>query len=106
MRTPLTRLAGAAQAVAAATISCHPASNSAAVQNDAATAAPRTPLAASAPPALTTTAPNALPTPSANVDALVNPSHLPAYDGPTGSVEGTVFVRGPEAPDLPALDVK
>ncbi len=39
----------------------------------------------------------------AAVDAMVNPSHLPPYDGPTGSVEGTVFVKGPEAPDVRGL---
>jgi hypothetical protein len=106
MRTRLTRLAASAQALVAATISCHPASKSTVVQNDSGTAAPRTSRPASAPPALTTTPPNALPIPSASVDALVNPSHLPAYDGSTGSVEGTVLVSGPEAPDLPELDVK
>jgi hypothetical protein len=35
----------------------------------------------------------------------VNPEKLPAYSGPTGSVEGTVDVSGPEAPDVASLDV-
>jgi hypothetical protein len=35
----------------------------------------------------------------------VNPAHLPAYQGPTGSVEGVVLVSGPDAPDVPQLDV-
>ncbi|HEY3816184.1 MAG TPA: hypothetical protein VGL81_03385 [Polyangiaceae bacterium] len=43
--------------------------------------------------------------PPAAVDAVVNPMHLPAYTGPTGTVEGTVLVRGPEAPLTPGLDV-
>jgi len=41
--------------------------------------------------------------PVASVEAVVNPEKLPAYQGPTGSVEGTVFVRGPESPDIPNL---
>jgi hypothetical protein len=49
--------------------------------------------------------PNALNLPPAMIDAVVNPMHLPAYSGPTGSVEGTVLVRGPDAPDVPDLDV-
>lgn len=32
--------------------------------------------------------------------------NLPAYTGPTGSIEGTVLVRGPDAPDVPNLDVR
>lgn len=51
-----------------------------------------------------TTPPNALPMPSASVDAVVNPANLPPYDGPTGSLEGTVFVKGAESPDVPDLD--
>jgi len=49
---------------------------------------------------------NALPTPSASVAAVVNPENLPIYDGPTGIVEGTVLVRGPEAPQVPDLNVR
>ncbi len=44
--------------------------------------------------------------PSASVEAFVNPERLPAYDGPTGSVEGTVLVKGPDAPDLPGMDFR
>jgi hypothetical protein len=44
--------------------------------------------------------------PIASVEAAVNPQKLPPYQGPTGSVEGTVFVRGPESPDIPHQDFK
>jgi hypothetical protein len=40
------------------------------------------------------------PIPKDAVEAVLNPAHLPAYDGPTGSVEGTVYVTGPQAPDI------
>ncbi|MGH7436234.1 MAG: carboxypeptidase-like regulatory domain-containing protein [Polyangiaceae bacterium] len=50
-------------------------------------------------------APNALPIPSASVAAAVNPGGLPPYSGPTGVIEGTVLVRGPDAPDVPNLNV-
>jgi hypothetical protein len=46
---------------------------------------------------------NGLPIPSASVAAAVNPNGLPAYEGPTGSVEGTITVVGPPAPDVPGL---
>jgi hypothetical protein len=49
--------------------------------------------------------PNALPIPSASVAAAVNPSNLPPYRGPTGVIEGTVLVRGPDAPEIPDLNV-
>jgi hypothetical protein len=41
--------------------------------------------------------------PSASVAAVVNPAHLPAYSGPTGAVEGTVRIVGPDAPEVPGL---
>jgi hypothetical protein len=47
---------------------------------------------------------NALPIPSASVAALVNPGDAPAYDGPVGSVEGTVYVDGDPAPDADPRD--
>jgi hypothetical protein len=34
------------------------------------------------------------------VEAALNPEHLPAYTGPTGSVEGTILVIGPSSPDV------
>jgi hypothetical protein len=40
------------------------------------------------------------PIPKELVDAVVNPEHLPAYSGPTGSVEGTILVVGPSAPEV------
>jgi hypothetical protein len=43
---------------------------------------------------------SASPIPKEVVEAVLNPGHLPAYDGPTGSVEGTVYVTGPAAPDV------
>lgn len=43
---------------------------------------------------------NATPIPTASVAAAVNPDSLPAYSGPTGSVEGVVTVTGDRA--LPA----
>jgi hypothetical protein len=49
---------------------------------------------------------SALAIPSASVAAVVNPDGLPAYQGPTGSIEGTVLVQGPPAPDVPNLDVR
>ncbi len=52
-----------------------------------------------------TAPPNALPVPSASVAAAVNPGNLPVYNGPTGVIEGTVLVRGPDAPDVPNLNV-
>lgn len=54
-----------------------------------------TPLASSAPP---TKPANALPITSAAVMAAVNPNGLPPYSGPTGTVEGTIFVTGDPAP--------
>jgi hypothetical protein len=44
---------------------------------------------------------SAFPIPRASVEAVLNPGELPAYDGPTGSVEGTVYVTGPAAPNVP-----
>jgi len=45
---------------------------------------------------------NASPVPTASVAKMVNPDNLPAYTGPTGSVEGTVTIKGLEAPKTPA----
>lgn len=39
--------------------------------------------------------------PTAEVERLVNPDKLPAYTGPTGSVEGTIYVVGDRAPETP-----
>jgi len=38
------------------------------------------------------------------VRALLNPKGLPAYSGPTGSIEGTVTILGDAPPDVPGLD--
>jgi len=48
--------------------------------------------------------PNALAIPTASVEAVLNPEKLSAYDGPTGIVEGTIYVTGPDAPDVPNVD--
>jgi hypothetical protein len=45
---------------------------------------------------------NVSPIPTASVAAMVNPQHLPAYAGATGSVEGTITVTGDPAPETPA----
>lgn len=45
---------------------------------------------------------NVTPVPAASIAAAVNPQKLPAYTGPTGSVEGTIFVTGDPAPKTPA----
>jgi hypothetical protein len=45
---------------------------------------------------------NVLPIPAASVAKMVNPDGLPAYAGPTGSVEGTITVVGDPAPSVSA----
>lgn len=40
--------------------------------------------------------------PTATVLKMVNPENLPAYAGPTGSVEGTITVTGEPAPEIRA----
>jgi hypothetical protein len=45
---------------------------------------------------------NASPIPTASVAKMVNPDNLPAYTGATGSIEGTVTVKGLEPPKTPA----
>lgn len=61
-------------------------------------------VAASSASPTATTIPDAAPInvttlPTASVATMVNPQHLPAYAGPTGSVEGTIFVTGDPAPE-------
>jgi hypothetical protein len=51
------------------------------------------------------TPPNALTLPAASIEAVLNPEKLPPYAGPVGGVEGTIYVKGPDAPDMPNLDV-
>ena len=43
----------------------------------------------------------AFPVPREKIEAMLNPTKLPAYQGPTGSIEGTVFVLGPPSPEIP-----
>jgi hypothetical protein len=40
----------------------------------------------------------------AAVEAFANPAHLPVYQGPTGSIEGTITVKGDAAPDTKGRD--
>jgi hypothetical protein len=47
---------------------------------------------------------NAVGIPAASIEAMVNPDHLPAYNGPTGSIEGTISVLGDPPPDVPDID--
>ncbi|WP_394838580.1 hypothetical protein LVJ94_16920 [Pendulispora rubella] len=47
---------------------------------------------------------NAMPVPSASVHAVVNPKNFPVYDGPTGSVEGTLTVTGDPAAAVQGVD--
>lgn len=44
--------------------------------------------------------PETSPIPKEVIEAVLNPNHLPVYSGPTGSVEGTVYVTGPASPDV------
>lgn len=59
----------------------------------------RAPAPAGAPDAAPSAshAPAASPIPAASLSAALNPERLPPYQGPTGSVEGTVSVTGPAA---------
>src|SRR5438105_6900933 len=70
--------------IAAFAVACHKAASTSAGAGDAA------PPTAAAPASPTAPA-NALPYPSASVAGVVNPETLPRYEGPTGSVEGTVL---------------
>ena len=45
---------------------------------------------------------NVTPLPTASIAAAVNPDKLPAYGGPTGSIEGTITVTGDRARETPA----
>jgi len=94
MRSPLAIFAIAVGGAAAmlGPLGCHGAPTS----SGGATTAPdaATSLASDAGPV------NELPIPKAQVDSTVNPEHLPAYHGPTGVVEGTLWVTGDAAPPL------
>jgi len=92
-----TRLAplAALVAIAASPLACHGGSSSSG--SDASSISPQPGPPPSAPA-------HATPIPMASIEAYVNPGHLPAYDGPTGSIEGTIRVDGPAAPDRKELD--
>ena len=97
MRTLFVRFAipvGAA-ALAALPVACRSASTEAAppAATSSAPAASGAPDASSAKPSF--------PVPQASVDLVLDPEGFPPYDGPTGSVEGTIRVEGPPAPDVP-----
>ena len=78
-------------AAMAALIGCHGGSHGSSAEDGAAIS-----LQPGPPPSAPA---HATPIPVASIEAAVNPAHLPAYDGPTGSVEGTIRVDGPAAPD-------
>ncbi len=60
-----------------------------------------TSLALDATPATPASVPlNTTPVPTAAIADAINPDHAPPYAGPTGVVEGTVYVSGPPAPPL------
>lgn len=44
------------------------------------------------------------PLPADVVEGFVNPQHLPVYHGPTGSIEGTVTLKGDPSPDTKNRD--
>jgi hypothetical protein len=68
-------------------------------------AAPSGALSSSAPPTQVADAGGAdaesfaSPIPKELIDRTLNPNKLPVYTGPTGSVEGTIFVKGDPSPD-------
>jgi hypothetical protein len=47
---------------------------------------------------------NGTPIPTASIEAVVNPAKLPPYNGPTGSVEGTISITGDPSPVVPDQD--
>ncbi len=76
-------------------LACHGGSSSSGIDASSISPQPGPPPSAPA---------HATPIPVASIEAYVNPSHLPAYDGPTGSIEGTIRVDGPAAPDKKGLE--
>jgi len=61
-------------------------------------ASPSASAAASAKPAVSQI-PRPIPLTPAQIDAEVNPTKLPVYSGPTGTVKGNISVKGDKAPD-------
>lgn len=59
---------------------------------------------AAAAPSASAKPPETFPIPKASVDAVVNPMNVPEYNGPTGSVEGTISVVGPPSPPVHVAD--
>lgn len=60
-----------------------------------------TALAVDAAPAANPSVPlNVTPVPTASVADMINPTHAPPYTGPTGVIEGTIYVSGPPAPPM------
>ena len=66
-------------------------------------AAPAVSSAPSASASPSSSSPSPFPIPRTSVDLVLNPKGLPPYEGPTGSVEGNVYVTGPAAPNV-AID--
>ena len=92
-------LAGAAQLAACRSGGPGPSPGASGSTAPVASAAPS---ASSAKPWTVTS--STFPVPRASVDLVLNPQGLPEYSGPTGSVEGTISVKGPAAP-VEAIDV-
>ncbi len=82
-------------AALAALVGCHGGSQSSTADASSISPQPGPPPSAPA---------HAMPIPVASIEAYVNPAKLPAYDGPTGSIEGTIRVDGPPAPDRKGYD--
>jgi hypothetical protein len=102
MRTSTVRFATFVGTVAFAALlpACHPSSSESAAGDEGSVV----PTGASAPAASASAA--GFPIPSASVALVLNPEGAPPYTGPTGSVEGTVTVTGPPAPDVPVSTVR
>ncbi|HEY3815607.1 MAG TPA: carboxypeptidase-like regulatory domain-containing protein [Polyangiaceae bacterium] len=95
MRTFFVRLAISVGAVTvvALPLACHKGSTESAPAGETASSA-----SADASPSAASK--GAFPVPSASVNLVLDPQGLPPYDGPTGSVEGTVTVQGPPSPSV------
>jgi hypothetical protein len=89
------RAALACAVVSAASLGCARREPSSAAISGSATAASPAPDAAAPEESTAVTSP----IPKELVDRTLNPNQLPVYDGPTGSVEGTILVIGPPSPD-------
>jgi hypothetical protein len=96
-RTPFATIVGTTIALASLTfLACKEKTDTSPAPTTS--SAPATSLASAAPASSGPV--HSIPIPSASVLATVNPENLPAYDGPTGSVEGTIYVSGDPSPPV------